>query len=62
MTKPFVFVTAVHKDVTEKLRDADLALWHEVKKVLVRNKAQRHLRGGEATKNKYSALRKASGK
>ncbi len=54
--------STVHKDVTEKLRDADLALWHEVKKVLVRNKAQRHLRGGEATKNKYSALRKASGK
>lgn len=53
--------STVHKDVTEKLRETDRALYGEVKKVLVRNKAERHLRGGQATKQKYCAMKKISG-
>jgi len=53
--------STVHKDVTEKLRETDRTLYGEVKKVLVRNKAERHLRGGQATKQKYCAMKKISG-
>ena len=49
--------STVHKDVTEKLRKADNSLYYEVKKVLLKNKAERHLRGGMATKRKYKAIR-----
>ncbi len=45
--------STVHKDVTEKLRECDFVLWEEVCSVLAVNKAQRHLRGGEATRQKY---------
>lgn len=45
--------STVHKDVTDKLRHVDPALYAEVREVLERNKAQRHLRGGEATRLKY---------
>ena len=53
MTKPFVFVTAVHKDVTERLRHENPQLYGQVKKVLEKNKQERHIRGGMATKRKY---------
>ncbi|MBX6350573.1 MAG: sporulation transcriptional regulator SpoIIID [Clostridia bacterium] len=45
--------STVHKDVTERLPklNPDLAL--RVKRVLEYNKAERHLRGGEATRRKY---------
>lgn len=49
--------STVHKDVTEKLMKTDNALYYEVKKVLLKNKAERHLRGGQATKRKYIAIR-----
>ncbi len=45
--------STVHKDVTEKLKEYDFVLWEEVCRVLAINKAQRHLRGGEATRLKY---------
>ncbi len=45
--------STVHKDVTEKLKECDFVLWDEVCRVLAVNKAQRHLRGGEATRLKY---------
>ena len=45
--------STVHKDVTEKLARSNPALYKEVKAVLERNKAERHLRGGEATRIKY---------
>ena len=45
--------STVHTDVTEKLRRTDRALWHAVRLVLDENKAQRHIRGGQATKEKY---------
>ncbi len=45
--------STVHKDVSERLRKVDAELYKEVKQVLERNKQERHLRGGEATKRKY---------
>lgn len=50
--------STVHKDVTEKLKCADRILYADVRKVLERNKEERHLRGGQATKKKYEAKRK----
>lgn len=48
--------STVHKDVSQRLRRLNPALYTEVKEVLEHNKAQRHLRGGLATKNKYLKL------
>jgi putative DeoR family transcriptional regulator (stage III sporulation protein D) len=45
--------STVHKDVTERLYHVNLPLHRQVKEILEQNKAQRHLRGGEATKRKY---------
>ena len=45
--------STVHKDVTEKLFYENPQLYKSVKIVLERNKSERHLRGGEATKQKY---------
>ena len=43
----------VHKDVTERLPQINVNLAGEVRKILEKNKAERHLRGGEATRRKY---------
>ena len=48
--------STVHKDVSQRLRTLNPALYSEVKEVLEYNKAERHLRGGLATKNKYLKL------
>ena len=48
--------STVHKDVTEHLKRSNPALFLSVKEVLERNKAERHLRGGEATRRKYLLL------
>ena len=45
--------STVHKDVTSRLKITNPLLYSEVKKVLIKNKEERHLRGGEATKQKY---------
>lgn len=45
--------STVHKDVTERLSRDDPALYREVKRVLEKNKSERHIRGGMATKRKY---------
>jgi putative DeoR family transcriptional regulator (stage III sporulation protein D) len=47
------FVTPVHKDVTERLEKINPSLMSEVRAILEENKAERHIRGGEATKAKY---------
>lgn len=52
--------STVHKDVTEKLRREKPPLYREVCGVLRKNKAERHLRGGEATKKKYELLKGSS--
>ena len=49
---------SVHKDITERLDLIDGRLLREVQKVLAENKAERHIRGGMATKEKY---RRANG-
>ena len=50
--------STVHKDITERLNKINPNLAKETKKVLDGNKAQRHIRGGEATRLKYSHLEK----
>ena len=45
--------STVHKDVTERLLELNPVMAAEVKDVLESNKAERHLRGGWATKEKY---------
>lgn len=45
--------STVHKDVSERLEQINPALAAEVRKVLDLNKAERHIRGGMATKEKY---------
>ncbi len=49
--------STVHKDLSERLLKINPILAKEVRKVLDKNKAERHLRGGMATKLKYSHLR-----
>ena len=49
--------STVHKDVTTALRYKNPALADEVAALLGRNKAQRHLRGGEATRKRYAEER-----
>ena len=50
--------STVHKDVTERLEKINPKLAAETRKVLEQNKAERHLRGGMATKEKYSKASK----
>lgn len=50
--------STVHIDVTKRLSKISPGLAKEVYDVLQENKAQRHIRGGEATKEKYRKLRK----
>ena len=45
--------SSVHVDLTVRLESIDPSLAREARKVLDVNKAQRHIRGGLATKNKY---------
>ncbi len=45
--------STVHKDLTERLERMNPSLYIQAKAVLEKNKAERHLRGGEATRIKY---------
>lgn len=45
--------STVHKDLSERLPAYNRALYLQVKEVLEENKAQRHIRGGLATRRKY---------
>ena len=45
--------STVHKDVTERLKRSQPALYKQVKAVLEKNKQERHIRGGMATRKKY---------
>lgn len=49
--------STVHKDVSERLKKINPSLAKQVRVVLDENKAERHIRGGMATKMKYSHLR-----
>ena len=46
--------STVHTDVSQRLLNINYTLAMEVRKVLDENKAERHIRGGMATKLKYS--------
>jgi len=48
--------STVHKDVTERLPKINPLVASMVKEVLEQNKAERHIRGGKATKMKYKAV------
>ena len=50
--------STVHKDVSERLKKINPALAKEVRLILDENKAERHIRGGMATKLKYSQNKK----
>ena len=45
--------STVHKDLTQRLRRVDQTLYRQVREVLNRNKEERHIRGGLATRRKY---------
>ena len=45
--------STVHKDVTQRLKKINPDLYEDVRAVLNTNKAERHIRGGMATKLKY---------
>jgi putative DeoR family transcriptional regulator (stage III sporulation protein D) len=45
--------STVHKDVSQRLKTLNPALYREVRAILDINKNERHIRGGLATKNKY---------
>ncbi len=45
--------STIHKDVTDRLPRINPSLANDVKRVLAYNKAERHIRGGKATKEKY---------
>ncbi len=50
--------STVHKDVSERLKHINPSLAKEVRLILEENKAQRHIRGGMATKIKYNNKKK----
>ena len=52
-TKYGISKSTVHKDISERLPLFNRALYLQVKEVLDVNKAQRHIRGGIATRKKY---------
>jgi len=45
--------STVHKDITERLEQISQGLYDEVRLILDGNKAERHIRGGLATRAKY---------
>ena len=47
--------STVHKDLTQRLRQYNRVLYEQVRLILEKNKAQRHIRGGMATREKYLA-------
>ena len=52
-TKFNVSKSTVHKDISERLEKINQTLWKDAKQILERNKEERHIRGGMATKVKY---------
>lgn len=49
--------STVHNDLSKKLRRTNKFLYYQVYRVLNKNFAERHLRGGNATKLKYARLK-----
>ncbi len=53
--------STVHQDITAKLEKVNKRLYDEVKTILDKNKQERHIRGGEATKRKYKEMKSKTG-
>lgn len=51
--------STVHKDVSERLKEEEPELYLQVKEILEKNKSERHIRGGMATKAKYKKYPKS---
>lgn len=49
--------STVHKDITERLENVDPELYAQVRDLLELNKAERHIRGGMATRDKFRKLK-----
>ena len=49
--------STVHKDVTERLKNINSVYYFRVKRILEKNKSERHIRGGMATKRKYDVIK-----
>ena len=52
-----ISMSKVHKDMETRVPLLSSALTREVAQVFAKNKAERHLRGGEATRRRYEKLR-----
>lgn len=52
--------STVHKDVTQNLKSVNSELWNKVHELLEKNKQERHLRGGEATKQKFLKIKSST--
>ena len=50
--------STVHKDVAERIWEINKTLARQVERVLSENKADRHIRGGIATKHKYEEIKR----
>lgn len=50
--------SCVHKDVSVKLKKIDYLLFMQVKDILAQNFKEKHLRGGQSTKNKFAQINK----
>ena len=50
--------STVHKDLSQRLSQYNKLLYLQVRRVLDENKAQRHIRGGMATRKKYDQRKK----
>ena len=48
--------STVHKDLQQRLRKSNPALYTQVRSILERNKQERHIRGGMATRRKYKGI------
>ena len=48
--------STVHKDLTTRLTEMNPVLYQQVRMVLDQNKAERHMRGGMATRKKYKGI------
>lgn len=49
--------STVHKDVADRLKNINSDTYKKVRNILDNNKAERHIRGGIATKKKYENIR-----
>lgn len=54
--------STIHKDVTERLQECDKSLYDEVNDIIQKNKDERNIRGGNATKKKYLSHKKITTK